>query len=147
MTKNNALETSQNILGLLRTIHRNIVRNLDILHKTELSPQQLHALAIIGDNGKITMSTLAKEMLILKQQLTPIVDNLIKNNYIQKEHDTQDRRNINLSLTFMGENFITEHTKQILATINSKIDVLTPQKLSDLDHSVTKLQKIFNEIF
>ena len=56
----------------------------------------------IGKNGTMTMHALSEWMSLATSTMTRIVDNLVRDGYIARAHDPQDRRVVQVSLTEKG---------------------------------------------
>ena len=57
----------------------------------------------IGKNGTMTMNALSDWMSLATSTMTRIVDNLVRDGYIARTQDPQDRRVVQVSLTEEGE--------------------------------------------
>ena len=57
----------------------------------------------IGKNGTMTMHALSEWMSLATSTMTRIVDNLVRDGYIARTQDPQDRRVVQVSLTEEGE--------------------------------------------
>lgn len=56
----------------------------------------------IGKKGTMTMNALSEWMSLATSTMTRIVDNLVRDGYIERAHDPQDRRVVQVSLTEKG---------------------------------------------
>ncbi len=81
----------------------------------------MHALEILHDLKKCTMTELSNQMDISKQQATPIIDKLAKMGYVIREHDDNDRRIVNIMLAPFRLNLIDNFRKNRFDTIRKKI--------------------------
>lgn len=75
-------------------------------HAAGLTPQQHQAmLAIKGFPGRdhVNVGELAERLQILHHSAVGLVNRLVAENYIRRENDTEDRRQVNLFVTARGE--------------------------------------------
>lgn len=84
-------------------------------------------LSIDESDGKSEPTKLSEELLIPKQSITSMLDKLEQKGYITRDHSTEDRRKINITLTESGKKIINivrlafEKTEQeILKQINKE---------------------------
>jgi DNA-binding MarR family transcriptional regulator len=64
---------------------------------------QCSTVLAIGKKGPMTMNELSEWMNLATSTMTRIVDNLVRDGYIERTQDPQDRRVVRVSLTELGE--------------------------------------------
>jgi len=64
---------------------------------------QCSTIMAIGKRGKMTMNALSEWMSLATSTMTRIVDNLVRDGYIERTQDDKDRRMVHVSLTEKGE--------------------------------------------
>jgi DNA-binding MarR family transcriptional regulator len=64
---------------------------------------QCSTIMAIGRGGKMTMNALSEWMSLATSTMTRIVDNLVRDGYIERTQDDQDRRVVHVSLTEKGK--------------------------------------------
>jgi len=93
----------------------------------------------IGKNGTMTMHALSEWMSLATSTMTRIVDNLVRDGYIARAHDPQDRRVVQVSLTEEGEKLF-EAIMQIYHEYHRKIVESIPAgELHQVVESLTML--------
>lgn len=94
-----------------------------------------------------TVTELAKHLSISKQQMSPIIDKLVKKEFIKKTCLSKDRRYSQISLSEKGRNFLKEHQKsQRLIFMESTTD-LSDSDTEKFDQSVRLVKKMMAKIF
>ena len=63
---------------------------------------QCSTIMAIGKGGQMTMNALSEWMSLATSTMTRIVDNLVRDGYIERTQDDQDRRVVHVSLTEKG---------------------------------------------
>ena len=63
---------------------------------------QCSTILAVGKHGKMTMNELSEWMTLATSTMTRIVDNLVRDGYIERTQDDQDRRVVYVSLTDSG---------------------------------------------
>ena len=93
----------------------------------------------IGKNGTMTMHALSEWMSLATSTMTRIVDNLVRDGYIKRAQDPQDRRVVQVSLTEEGVKLF-EAIKQIYHEYHSKIvESIPADELHQVVESLTML--------
>jgi DNA-binding MarR family transcriptional regulator len=64
---------------------------------------QCSTIMVIGKKGKMTMNALSDWMSLATSTMTRIVDNLVRDGYIERTQDERDRRVVQVSLTDKGQ--------------------------------------------
>ncbi|HAK73916.1 MAG TPA: MarR family transcriptional regulator, partial [Sporomusaceae bacterium] len=81
-----------------------------------------------------------------KQQVTPIIDKLVKENFVQREYDPVDRRIIRIRLTPSGLDLLEKDKLTKLDVLNSKLAYLDENDLQSLDEAATAFLKLIQKI-
>ena len=94
-------------------------------------------------NIPLTMTGLAEEIGITKQQATKLVNDLERDGYVRRMHGISNRRQVFLTITEMGETYIDGMLREILVEI-----VETLQNFDDGDkENVYRCVNMLSEIF
>lgn len=71
-------------------------------YKIKVTLPQLAILEILHRSGESTMSDLAHSMSVTTAAMTGIVDRLVREGYVSRLHDPEDRRVVRIKLTAKG---------------------------------------------
>ena len=98
----------ENMFVVMLTIHKKILKK-DISEIPDNNLTRLH-MAIMGELAQtnLTMTELAKSLMMTKPQLTHVVDALVSLNIVKRRPDEKDRRANNLALTEKGLDWLEE---------------------------------------
>lgn len=91
------------------------------------------------DRPSPTMSELASDMDITKQQLTKLVNTLEEKGLVQREHDSKNRRQVYLAITPDGLCIIGQLKAAMLNCTISGFSGYTEEELAELDHCLKRL--------
>ena len=129
------------MLDYYAMIRRHIVEKNEI----RFHPHGFNLLNILESNKDelLTMSTCANQMSITKQQLTKIVDLMEGQGYVVRSHDENNRRQIRLSITPEGENYLGELKSRIIAEIIHSLDKLDAEKRAEIMDCAKRFSEIF----
>jgi len=88
----------------------------DFFSTTKITTSQMIVLASIYDHKRCTVSTLAKEINVRLPTITGLIDRLLKNGYVKRCRNPEDRREVIVELTKEGEGIV----KKFLSTVRSR---------------------------
>jgi DNA-binding MarR family transcriptional regulator len=105
-------------------------------------------MAVMGElhQANMTMSELAKALMMPKPQLTHVVEPLVKVGVVERRPDEKDRRVINLALTEKGRVLLAEGKRKIKEHTRSSLATLTPEELSEMSSSLETLRSIISKL-
>ena len=113
------------------------------LRQYGLTPPQYTVLRVIGTSRsrKLTMSEIGKEMTVTFANITTIVDNLEKLQYVKRLRDPNDRRLVKVELTSSGSKLYNKisgsHRKEV-AKLMKALDKEELQTLIDYTEAIKK---------
>ena len=145
-TNNEVHELAKDFLNLMPLFKNNIFKPLEKAMTTELSHMQFHVLMHLHSKGTLSMSELASEMKILKQQLTPITDKLAELNYVERVNDNKDRRSVKISITQAGLDFIEESKQKGLQLVESKLENLSSEDVKAFHDAIKTIDEIVHKL-
>lgn len=140
------IETAHSIFNLAFILQRKLTRPAIKRASVRLSPLQVHVLDTLKDKNSATMTILANEILMPKQQLTGIVGKLVKQGIARREYDPDDRRVIWISITSKGRTLLDRIKKEALKTLDDKLEGLEQQELSAVSDAANQLAIILDKI-
>ena len=81
-----------------------------------MTTSQMVTLMRIYEKTTTRVVALSKEMHVSAPTITGVIDRLVRNGYLRRTHDKQDRRAVNVELTNKGKNLV----EQLLSEINKR---------------------------
>ena len=121
--------------------------NLHLLSKScEVPPSQIRVLFYLKGHGEITMSTLAHNLHISRPNLTPIIDKLLEDGYVERNANTKDRRILLISLSEKGWKFLEEMNKMVIENFKERIKSLSDEEIVVLNESAKHFLEIMKKI-
>jgi DNA-binding MarR family transcriptional regulator len=135
----------ENMFVVMLTIHKKILKK--DLGGFPDNLTRLHA-AVMGElsQNSMTMSELAKILMMMKPQLTHVVDALVALNIVERRPDEKDRRVINLTLTEKGHVLLEEGKKKIKESTKLRLATLTPEELTEMATALETLRNITTKL-
>ena len=135
----------ENMFLVMLVIHKKILKkDLNVIPD---NLTRLH-MAVMGELSQtsLTMSELAKTLMMTKPQLTHVVDPLVSSGIVERRPDEKDRRVINLALTAKGHVLLDEGKQKIKENIKIKLAALTPEELSEMSAALETLRRIGSKL-
>jgi len=135
----------ENMFLVMLVIHKKIL-------KTDLNgiPDNLTRLhfAIMGvlSNANMTMTELAKMMMITKPQITHLVDQLVRLGIVERRPDITDRRVISLVLNDKGRRYLEEMKQKVKATIKNRLSSLSTEERAEMSAALETLRRIGSKL-
>lgn len=120
-------ELVEKLIYLVPTLEKRVIKSLDIGLKSNVSPLQYRALFILNDEGILSMSELSKKMFISKQQVTMVIDKLIKLELVERILNKDDRRIINVKISDKGIKAIISFKHEIMKGIKPRLSRLSEE--------------------
>lgn len=108
MTKKRTLDpemidsVAQNMFYALPLIKKRLL-HMDMVQKEHGTPlSHVQVLAMLQDVGTMSVSEISRRLGIAKPNITPLVDRLFEAGYVDRQHDENDRRVVNIVLLPAG---------------------------------------------
>jgi DNA-binding MarR family transcriptional regulator len=99
-------------------------------------PGQFRLLRVLLTHERITMQELAALLDVAPPTVTGLIKRLLTQGYVARVHDEADWRNIWIQITEQGRQAITNFDQQRIATLQQRIEHLSPEEQ-------TRLQAVF----
>ena len=135
----------ENMMYVTPVFHRKLLR-MDLSGVTENLTRLHFAIMGVLSTGNMTMTELAKMMMITKPQITHLIDQLVKLGIVERHPDTADRRVISLVLTGKGRRYLEEMKQKVKETIKNRLANLTTEELSEMLAALETLRSIGSKL-
>jgi DNA-binding MarR family transcriptional regulator len=135
---------AENLLALLPFYHKKIFRAEHGI--TGVQVAQYRLLGALMKGGMLPMSELGKRLYISKPYMTTLVDQLMKEGYVERIRDTRDRRVINISITPSGIKYLKQGYAVYKDDVKNLLSDLNKKDREELCQSLEKLLSILSRI-
>lgn len=139
-------ETALLLADMMPIIAVKFIKHAERMMRELFSPLQMHALFTLSCEGKLSMSDLARRIVVSKQQLTPIVDKLIAMELVIREHDQVDRRNVTIRLSEKGQEFIKDRRTEMSEIFAETLTHLSAEDVDILSRSSAEITTVLNKL-
>ncbi len=95
---------------------------------------------------ELTMSELAQEMMITKQQLTRLVNDLEKQGLVERVHNPVNRRQVYIHISSKGISLLEEVKKAMAEHAAAAMAVFDDGERAEIDACLTRLTELFSKL-
>lgn len=146
MSTNQLNKLSVDLYNLMLYLHNKILHPNDALKNLPIPPSHVKVIFYLARVGTSSISEVAKNLVISKPNMTPIIDKLISEGMINRYNDPNDRRVLRIELTDKANEFIKKQEEVIKNNLAKKISSLSSEDLEDLSNHVVGITDIILKI-
>ena len=136
----------KSLLLVMPSWHSRLVRPFKESLNREMTLETYYCLETLRACKMMTMTELARQLKIPKQQVTKLIDKLSEHNYIERIHSTEDRRSVWIHLTPDAIEYLDNYYKKNQTFIRSLEEQLTSEELQRLNEAVEVLAEILPKL-
>ena len=142
MNNNDMNTLTSELLDLLVQIHNKLLNPSEMIKGSIFPPSHIKVIFYLSHKKSMSVSQMAKCLDISKPNMTPIIDKLISDGYVDRYQDPNDRRKINVELTEKAHNFLKEKKIEIKNNLIDKLSSLEEEDLIELSFIIKDMHKI-----
>jgi DNA-binding MarR family transcriptional regulator len=135
-------QTAQTISFLIPQIIQGA--HLGVYTSRSITQTQFLLLVYLHAKGSCTMKDVALHMAVSMPTVTGIVNRLVQANYIKRQNDPRDRRQVVIALTPKAQNFIKGFQKIIAKRWEEVLTILNEEEVEQMLNIVTKLNHVMS---
>jgi DNA-binding MarR family transcriptional regulator len=128
----------------LSALHRWILRSDGTGINTNLPI--FNVLKLVKKKGPISMSAIAQTLYYSKQNLTHIVDHLVKEGFVERMPNPSDRRVVNIVITDQGRKFMAENMEVLKNRLVENLSHLSEEDLMRLSKAIAEIKVVLPKI-
>ena len=132
-----------NLMILMPSMFKKLMKQMPEMDIPKQQFGLLHAVCI--NEGK-TMGCYSDKMSIPKSNISVLAEKLIKEGYITRESDLDDRRVINLKATPKGREVFHEHKTRMRLGISERLEQLNEEDVDKLNKLILDMKEIFDKL-
>ncbi len=134
---------SQKFIETLMLIHNNFYRQT----KVPIPLNQFGVLMVVLTEEAVSITEISHILKISKQQMTTVIDKLVKNGLVQKQADINDRRRFVITLTPAGKQIIDDQNEIVRKRFNDRIQHLSSTEKAKLGDSIANFNLLIEKMF
>ncbi|MDO5416405.1 MAG: MarR family transcriptional regulator [Lachnospiraceae bacterium] len=126
---------------------KSIFRQENQIRANSLAFQVLIDLNQLSQKGQtITMSGLADDLQITKQQLSKLVNALEEKELVERIHDKENRRQVNIRITKSGQELMHGLRTKLQETTAQRLSVCSSQELLQIEQALEILMPVLDKL-
>ena len=126
--------------------HSKLIKPFKDTLNREMSLETYYCLETVKRCGAITMTKLAQELKVPKQQVTKLTDKLSEYQFVERVSNDQDRRSVWIRLTPKASAYLDEYYLKNRVFIHMLEELLTEEELQRLNNAVQVLIEILPKL-
>jgi DNA-binding MarR family transcriptional regulator len=146
LSKEDINSISSDLLGLIFLLTAKIFNPGHMSKGMPIPHSHMKVLFHLVMSGPSAVSKIANELIISKPNMTPIIDNLIAEGYVNRYDDPTDRRVIMIEATEKSHAFLKEHENRLKNFLAEKISALSDNDLEKLRILTPQFSEIIGNI-
>lgn len=120
-----------------RLVNRNLM-----MKGCTIPPSHMKVIFYLAMHGPCPVSKIANDLVISKPNMTPIIDNLIAEGYVNRYDDPNDRRIIIIESTQKAHEFLEQKKTEAKNLLFEKLSTLSDDDLQVLKNTIPQLTEI-----
>ena len=137
---------AQNMFHTLPLIKKRLL-HMDLVQREHGTPlSHVQVLAMLNDVGTMSVSEISRRLGIAKPNITPLVDRLYEAGYVDRQHDENDRRVVNIVLLEAGKEKLAAIRATISRQIQLQVDGLSVSEFRELNESLSSIVRILSSL-
>lgn len=132
-----------NIMTLIPSMFKKLMKQMP---EMDIPKQQFGLLHLVCIHEGKTMSCYSEKMSIPKSNISVLAERLIKEGYMIRVLDPEDRRVITLKATEKGQELFKNQKIRMKAEILERLEVLDQKDITKLNELMTDMKKIFDKL-
>jgi DNA-binding MarR family transcriptional regulator len=137
---------AQEFVSFMPNFNSKMKRPSEMIIKMNITPIQFGIMFILESDNSRSMSDIARIIGVKKQQLTLLIDGLVRHGLVKRGQKENDRRIITISLSDSGKSFIIKQKNILTDNIKQMLSRLDKKQLVALNNSMRTVNKILEKI-
>lgn len=133
---------AEDLANLIPTFHQKFIYEVNF----PVPPNHFLTLIRLHSHGTQTITHLSERLLISKQQMSPIIEKLLKSGFVTRKQNPKDRRCVEISLTEKGFAVLQGHHDTMVRNLEKKLASFNEQEMRELDDNLQGFFNLFNKL-
>lgn len=139
-------DISDSLIDLITSLNKKIFDPSEPAKRFSMPHSHVRVLFYLKKFGPVPISQVAKDLDILRSNMTPIIDKLIAEDFVRRHNDPSDRRVIKVEITNKADELFKRHVDYLKEAISSKISSLSNEDLSKLYELILEMASIISKL-
>jgi len=129
------------VVDLSPTLKQQIIRPMETCGQTRMAPNQLAILTILKD-GPRTMASLGKNIWVCRQQMTGLIEELVKKELVTRAPGKKDKRTVEVTLTEQGLQAVRQWEEEMIRALMPVFEQYTERQKAQLMKTARTMHEI-----
>ena len=134
-----------NLFEALPLLPKRLVRVDAITREFDMPFSHIQIMCML-QGGSMSIGEISRNLGIAKPNITPLVDRLFEAGFVDRQHDENDRRVVNIVLMPAGEEKLAAIRATISRQIQTQSDGLSVSEFRDLNDSLSSVVRILSSL-
>ncbi|MEG2935371.1 MAG: MarR family transcriptional regulator [Clostridium sp.] len=146
MDEKNLTKVSEQFFGLVMQLHKKILKPEEFMKGFPIPPSHAKVIFYLSQKGPSPVSAIGKELCISKSNMTPIIDKLLEDGYVNRYEDPKDRRILRIEVTEKAKEAFKMKRDFAVKALMTKLSELNNEDLTDLGTALESFHNILDKL-
>lgn len=137
---------SDGLFNMVLELHKKTFNQDRLIKGICMPPSHVKVIFALSHTGSLSLSHLASHIGVSKPNLTPIIDKLIHDGFINRYEDPNDRRILRVELTQKAIDLHKLQTQKFKDMLSEKLSILDIDDLNSLETSLNQVTNILSKL-
>ncbi|MEG1483165.1 MarR family transcriptional regulator [Clostridium sp.] len=138
---------ADSLFNMVLELHKKTFNKDQLIKGICMPPSHVKVIfSLSHTTGSSSLSHLASTIGVSKPNLTPIIDKLIQDGFVNRYEDPNDRRILRVELTEKAKLLLELQTQKFKDMLSEKLSILTPDDLNSLEDSLSTVTTILSKL-
>lgn len=139
-------QVAKTTFDVLPMLKKRLLR-MDVVQAEHSIPMShVQVLTMLGESGIMTVSEISQRLGIAKPNITPLVDRLISDGYVERRRDEIDRRVVKIVLLAAGEEKLAAIQETIVRHAMRWVGTIPDKEFYELEKSLNSIVRILGQV-
>ena len=146
MDEKNIKNLSEQFFQLIMQLHKKFLKPEEFMKGLPIPQSHAKVIFYLSHKGSAPVSVIAKDLLISKPNMSPIIDKLFEEGYVNRYEDSKDRRILRVEVTEKAKDILKLKKELAVKSLVSKLSELEDEDIYNLNSNVESFCKILEKI-
>ncbi len=139
-------QVAKTTFDVLPMLKKRLLR-MDVVQAEHNVPMShVQVLTMLGETGVMTVSEISQRLGISKPNITPLIDRLISEGYVERRRDESDRRVVKVVLLPEGEERFSAIRETIVRQAMRWVATIPDKDFYELERSLNSIVRILSQV-
>jgi DNA-binding MarR family transcriptional regulator len=139
-------QISESALLLFPLLKRLVKGDPDDPARVPFRNHSYHVLKMLEGQGPLPMSVVGKHLAVAKQNMTTLIDKLMREGLVERRQDAADRRVIQIVITRQGSRFLKQSRTALKRIIRKNLSELCDEDVRSLDSALQTIRAVVTKL-